>query len=342
MNKKVVVGFSGGKDSTAALIILKKKGYDVHALTMKIGLNGEEENIEKIGNLANILEVPLKVLDVKDIFKEKVIDYFINSYKSGITPNPCVICNKEVKFKILKDFAFIKERADFYATGHYANRIEIHGEFFLKEPAEKEKSQNYFLSMINRKDLKNIIFPLADVKINEVKRIVKDLTLANIKESQDICFLQHNSLTDYLKKYLLSDAFKKGDILDVKGNKIGTHNGALYFTIGQRRGTKFSSDRKQYVIKKDINNNTIYLGEEKLLYSNDLIVKKPVFWRKIERGELLKVKVRYLSKSSEAYIIEVSDDFIKARFKAPKRAVTPGQIGVFYDKDIIVASGYIV
>lgn len=338
--KRVAVGFSGGKDSTTAAILLKEKGYDVLALTMLLGLKNEEEKIRKIKNLAAALDIPLKTVDMKETFKEKVIDYFIRSYAAGKTPNPCVVCNNKIKFKLLMDDACKKEDCQLYATGHYADKVQIKGDYFLKEPAENKKSQIYFLAMIGRERLKQIIFPLANLKIAQVRQMVKHLPLANKEESQDVCFLQDVNLMDYLRSHL-PGKFIEGDILDINGNKIGTHQGAINFTVGQRRGTRFSSDRKLYVIETDVKNNTITLDEDKYLYKESIEIVEPVFWKSIKPGDIFKVKVRYLSKFSQAEVIEVSEKYIRARFEKPVRAVTPGQIGVFYDNDIIAAAGVI-
>lgn len=342
MNKKnVVVGLSGGKDSTTAVVLLKMQGYDVHALTMILGLRDEEERIEKIKNLAGVLGVPFTTVDVKQTFKEKVIEYFLNAYADSLTPNPCVVCNNEIKFNLLMKEALKTMGADFYATGHYAKKIEIDGRFFLTEPKDRKKSQIYFLSMIGNEALRQVLFPIADMSIEQVREVVKDLPLANKAESQDVCFLNDQKLSEFLQENLPSRYFREGDFLDMTGKKIGRHKGAVYFTIGQRRGTRFASDRKLYVVDKDVKNNTITLGEEKYLYSHNVTILKPVFWREIKKGEVFKAKFRYMSSFSKVCITEVSDILIKASLDEPVRSITPGQIGAFYDNEVIVASGFI-
>jgi tRNA-specific 2-thiouridylase len=238
--------------------------------------------------------------------------------------------------------ALFMEQADYYATGHYANKIEIDNHFFLTEPQDREKSQIYFLAMIGEKALERVIFPLAGLTIDEVRKKVDGLPLANREESQDVCFLDNGTLMNFLQNHLPRQYFKPGNILDVYGNIIGRHKGAVYFTIGQRRGIHFSSDRKLYVIKKDVRQNTITLGEEKFLYSRSVKVAKPVFWRDIKVGETLKAKFRYKSSFYKAIINEVSEDFIVALFPEPAKSITPGQVAAFYDKDIIAAAGYII
>ncbi len=339
--KKVVVGLSGGKDSTTAVVLLKKQGYDVHALTMKLGLNNEEERIRQIEHLTGVLDVPFTTLDIRERFREKVIDYFVDSYAGGLTPNPCVVCNIEIKFNLLMNEALRTLGADFYATGHYAKKVEIGGRFFLTEPEDRKKSQIYFLSMIGGCALERVLFPIAGIPIERVRETVKDLPLANREESQDVCFLHNQRLIDFLKGHLQPGYFREGDILDVGGGKIGCHRGAVYFTIGQRRGTGFASDRKLYVVKKDVRRNTITLGDGEHLYSRGVTVIKPVFWRPVRVGEVFEGKFRYMSSFHKAVISEVSGDFIKAEFEVPVKSITPGQIGVFYEGDIIVAAGFI-
>jgi tRNA-specific 2-thiouridylase len=338
--KKVIVGFSGGKDSTSAALILKRENYDVSLLIMKIGLPAEEERIDRAKNLARVLGVPLKTVGLEEIFKEKVIDYFLRSYARSLTPNPCIVCNNEIKFKILSDYALNVEGADFFATGHYAEKVCIDGNFYLKEPVETRKSQVYFLSMLGREKIRKVLFPLAPYTLEEVRKLVVDLPLVNRHESQDACFLHDLSLTEYLKMHL-PEKFKRGDILDIDGNKIGTHPGAVYFTIGQRRGIDFPSDGRLYVIRKDVRANTITLAESKYLYTRELRVMEPVFWRDLEMGEVVKVRIRSQCDLVEAQITGASRHFISAQFLKPTRAVTPGQIAAFYEEDIIVAAGFI-
>lgn len=338
--KRVVVAFSGGKDSTAAALILKSRNYDVSLLIMKIGLPAEEERIERAKNLARILDAPLKIVNMEKIFKEKVIDYFLRSYLRSLTPNPCIVCNNEIKFKILSDYAFKVEGADYFATGHYADKVCISGETFLREPVEERKSQIYFLSMLGPEKIDKVIFPLAQLSLTEVRKLVQDLPLVNKMESQDACFLHDLSLIEYLKMNL-PEKFGRGDILDVDGNKIGTHRGAIYFTIGQRRGIDFPSDSRLYVIKKDVQENTITLGENKYLYTNELRVMEPVFWKPLEMGEIFQARIRSQCELKGTQITGVSRHFITAQFLRPVRAVTPGQIAALYEDDIVVAAGFI-
>lgn len=339
--KKVVVGLSGGKDSTTAVVLLKKQGYDVHALTMKLGLNNEEERIRQIEHLTGVLDVPFSTVDIRKTFREKVIDYFIDSYAAGLTPNPCAVCNVEIKFNLLMNEALQRLNADYYATGHYAKKVEIDGGFFLTEPEDRKKSQIYFLSMIGGRALEKVLFPIAEIPIERVRETVKDLPLANKEESQDVCFLHDRRLIDFLKEHLRPGYFREGDILDVDGNRIGRHRGAVYFTIGQRRGTGFASDRKLYVVRKDVRNNTITLGDEEDLYSGGVTVVRPVFWRPVGVGEVFGGKFRYMSSFHRVVVREVCGEFIRVEFESPVKSITPGQIGAFYDGDIIVAAGFI-
>ena len=339
--KKVFVALSGGKDSTAAIVLLKEQNYDVHAVTMKIGIEDEDERLEKIEHLASELKVPWKLVDLSAAFKERVIDYFVHAYSENLTPNPCTICNNTIKFDILLKDALQNEKADFYATGHYAKKVQINGDFFLTEPKDRIKSQIYFLAMIGKEALRHVLFPIADLDIDEVRQIVEHLPLASRKESQDVCFLNNSTLMEFLQEHLHHRYFKPGYFLDIHGNEIGRHKGAVYFTIGQRRGIEFSSDRRLYVIKKDVKNNTITLGEEKYLHTRSVHVINPVFWRDIHVGETLKAKFRYQSSFYKAIINEVTPEHIIALFPEPAKSITPGQIAVFYDKEVIVAGGII-
>jgi len=228
-----------------------------------------------------------------------------------------------------------------FASGHYADKVSLDGRWFLKEPQDRRKSQIYFLAMIDPAVLAKVLFPVAALTVAQVRAKVAGLPLANPEESQDVCFLQEETLVSYLSRHL-PEGFRAGDILNTHGDVIGRHQGAIHFTVGQRRGTRHASDRRLYVVGRDLAANTVTLGDESDLLSAALIVKNPVFWRPLRSGEKLSVKVRYQLHGHEAEVAEVSASGIRAVFKDPQRAVTPGQFAVFYDNDIIVAAGEIV
>ncbi len=339
-SETVTVAFSGGKDSTAAILLLRKQGVEVRALTLRLGLAAEEEKLARVENLARVLAVPWQVLDVRAAFREKVLAAFVDAYRCGHTPNPCVLCNRHIKFGLLLDEVGKSDTAARLASGHYAAKILRDGRWFLCEPADRRKSQIYFLAMIEPAALEKIIFPITALTVGQVRAKVAGLPLANPEESQDVCFLQGETLASYLVR-LLPESFAAGDILAVGGKKIGRHHGAVHFTVGQRRGTGHASDRRLYVVGRDMAANTVTLGDERDLLSAALTVANPVFWRPLRVGENLEAKTRYQLHGHEAEIVEVSATRIRAVFKNPVRAVTPGQFGVFYDGDVIVAAGEI-
>jgi len=337
----VTVAFSGGKDSTAAALLLREQGYEVRALTMCLGLPAEEEKLVRIEKLARVIEVPWQVIDLRQAFREKVLDYFLNAYRCGRTPNPCVLCNRHIKFGLLMGEMKRNIPSVFFASGHYADKVCRDGIWFLREPADRRKSQIYFLAMVDPAVLAKVLFPIAALTISQVRKKVAGLPLANIEESQDVCFLQDETLASYLSRQI-PGSFTDGDIIDVGGKKIGRHHGVSHFTVGQRRGTRYASDRRLYVVGRDMVANTVTLGDERDLLSGSLTVADPVFWRPLRIGEKLSLKVRYQLHGHEAEVTEANATCIRAVFKKAVRAVTPGQFGVFYDGDIIVAAGEIV
>lgn len=338
--KTVVVAFSGGKDSTAAILNLREQGYDVRALTMRLGLPTEEDKLAKIENLARVLGVPWQVSDLRAAFQEKVLDYFVDTYRFGQTPNPCICCNRHIKFGLLMAEMKKSSPHGFFASGHYADKVCRDSRWFLKEPLDRRKSQIYFLAMIDPAVLETVLFPIAGMTISQVRAKVAGLPLANLEESQDVCFLQNETLASYLERQI-PESFTEGNFIDVHGKKIGRHHGVIHFTVGQRRGTGHASDRRLYVVGRDMAANTVTLGDEHDLLVGSLAVSNPVFWRSLQVGEKLMVKIRYQLHGHEAEVTEVATTHIRAVFKKPVRAVTSGQFGVFYDDDIIVAAGEI-
>ncbi len=337
---EVTVALSGGKDSTAAILLLREQGYVVQALTMRLGLPSEAERLDRIENLARVLDVPWTVRDVRPAFRENVLDYFVNAYRSGRTPNPCVACNRRIKFGLLLAAAAKSSRGAFFASGHYADKVLRDQRWFLREPADRRKSQIYFLAMIDPGVLDRVLFPLSGLTVNQVRVKVAGLPLASDRESQDVCFLQGETLAAFLARHC-PDGFREGDFLNEDGRVIGRHRGAVHFTRGQRRGTGQASDRRLYVLQSDLAANTVTLGDESGLRSGTVTVCDPVYWRPLRCGESLSVKVRYQLHGHEATISETAARSLRAVFREPVRAVTPGQLAVFYDGDTIVAAGEI-
>ena len=381
-NKKVVVAMSGGVDSSIAAALLKKAGFDVIGVFMIFW--SEKAKIQrwnrccspgaqmKAREVAKKLNIPFYVLDLQKEFKEKIVDYFLKGIKEGITPNPCVECNRFIKFGILleKAKAF---GADFIATGHYArlrrkipstkSQIPI---YKLYRAKDKEKDQSYFLWRLTQDQLKHIIFPLGDLTKEEVKRLAKKfkLPVLNISESQEICFVT-TTLEDFLKKYLKP---KPGKIIDKEGKILGEHKGLIFYTIGQRKGIGLSGG-PYYVLEKDTKNNLLIVTKnEKDLYKKELIAKE-VNWISGKPPEFpirVKAKIRYLHEPASATVFSFSPPppvggggdssfssssvsqrkdykkgWVKVIFDKPQRAITPGQSVVFYKRNEVLGGGII-
>jgi len=327
---------SGGVDSSVAAALIKETGAEVIGVFMRIypdSLKGSEKKAKKI---AQILNIPFFVLDFRKEFKKKIINYFLKEYKEGRTPNPCVLCNKEIKFGILlKEIR--KMKVDFLATGHYA-RVQTQK---LLKAKDKDKDQTYFLWQLNEEKLKHILFPVGGHTKKQVKDLAKEfkLPVLDIPESQEVCFIK-NTCNDFLLKHLKKNS---GDIIDAKGKIIGEHNGLWFYTIGQRKGINISGKKPLYVLEKDIKKNILIVTESKKdLESKELIVKD-INWisGKVPKLPLsIMAKVRYRTCSSRARIIK--DGEYKVVFDKPQRAITSGQSIVFYKGEELLGGGIIL
>ncbi len=333
-NKKVIIAMSGGIDSSVAAALLKEAGscpepsrrINVRGIFMKLDkLKSSSENEKRARTAAKKLGISFKVLDLRKEFKEKVIKPFIREYEKGRTPNPCVICNKEIKFEFLfKELSSIK--ADFFATGHYA-RVK-NGR--LLKGRDKNKDQSYFLWQLTPRLLNKALFPVGGYTKTEVKHLAKNfkLPIKGISDSQEICFIQ-TTINDFLKKHLKE---KPGGIVDNKGKIIGRHQGLHFYTIGQRKGIKLPGG-PFYVLDKDISKNILVVTKnEKDLYRKELIAKN-INWISGKAPKLplkIKTKIRYRHKPARATIYKIQNTKYKIQFDKPQRAITPGQSVVFY------------
>lgn len=352
--KKVVIGMSGGVDSSVAAILLKKAGYDVVGLFMRnwdasvnndiLGNPTLNENIcpqEQDYNdalaVCKKINIPLYRVDFVKEYWDYVFTYFLDELKLGRTPNPDVMCNKYIKFDMFAKKA--KELgADYIATGHYA-RIENGN---LLRGVDSNKDQSYFLSQVSREQLKNVLFPIGNLEKPEVRKIAEEYCLATAtkKDSTGICFIGERNFKNFLKNYLPN---KEGNIVDIETNEIiGKHIGLMYYTIGQRRGLNLGghSDRT-FVVGKDLNKNILYISEnEEYLISTECIIDNINFITKSNKNELC-AKFRYRQQDNDVEIEYLNEKEILVKYKQGIKSVTPGQVCVLYDGEICLGSGII-
>ena len=332
MNRKVAVALSGGVDSSVTALLLKNQGYDVIGITAQTTPESQQI-LENAQAVAKKLEIPFYPLDVTKVFREKIIEYFEDSYRKGETPNPCIMCNKYMKWGVLYDYALKNLGADFIATGHYAN-IQEDGGFYKFYPASDEhKDQLYFLFLLEQEQLRHTLFPLSSYKKDEVRKIAydNDLPSKSSKESQDICFIKHPMTT---KKYL-NNLFTplKGNFIEVATGKIlGEHSGFWQYTIGQRKGIGLAAPEALYVTGINAETNTVYVGYKDQLYSKKLSLKN-VNWSypQTQTSFEAKVKIRYNMQAVSAQV-EVDGCNANISFTQPVSAVAKGQACVLYDK----------
>ena len=338
MKKRVLVAMSGGVDSSVACFLLKQKGYKVAGITMDMGRKAPVRQAKK---MCKALGVPHHVVDVKKRLERRVIKNFIDEYKKGKTPNPCVACNKHLKFSFLVKKA-LSLGFDFFATGHYANIEKNKKGYLLKNGKDTAKNQAYFLYPIRKDYLKHIIFPLGDLTKEKVKNIAKkaDLPVDTENQSQDICFIPGK---DY-RSFLLGKIKKKikpGNILDLKGSVIGRHKGVPFYTVGQRGGMGIGAAHPLYVISVDPRKNLVIAGEKKDLRSRGLMAGSlNRFVANFPKD--VYARIRYAHRLAKCTVLVYNNGGFKVLFKRKQEAVTPGQSVVLYDDTGNVLGGGII
>lgn len=342
--EKVLLGMSGGVDSSAAALLLKEQGYDVTGLTLKLCKEDKEQDLADAKSVCEKIGIRHIALDLKNEFYEKVISAFINDYKNGLTPNPCLECNKYIKFGIMLDFA-LKNGFQKIATGHYA-RVEKEGNrFILKKATDISKDQSYVLYSLTQHQLSHLLLPLGGLTKTQIREKAEKsgLVNANRPDSQDICFVPHGDYASFIEK---TDGFvsQKGDYVDMNGTVLGKHEGVINYTIGQRKGLGIALGKPQFVIDKNADTNTVILGDEEHLFKTEVLVKDVNFipFDRLEKEMKIKAKLRYRHKESPATLYNMENGNVKIVFADPQRAPSAGQAAVFYDGDTVVGGGKII
>ncbi len=348
-NKRVMIGMSGGVDSSVAAFLLKNEGYEVIGATLELFAGSSCCNIDTYidaKNVCNQLGIPHFTFNYKDEFRKHVINDFISCYANCKTPNPCIECNKYMKFGFMYEKA--KELGcNYIATGHYAKTeySEKYGRWVLKKSKSLKKDQSYVLWNIPKELIEHVLFPLADYEEKEeIRKIARDnnLKVANKPDSEDICFVPDGNYKKFLENN--SDIKpKEGNIVDTKGKILGKHTGLYNYTIGQRKGLGISNPVPLFVVGFNSGKNEVIVGEEKELYKSEIEVDEInlILVDEIKDWMDVEVKTRYSSKVAKAKIKQ-EDNKIKVKFEEPQRAVTPGQSAVFYVDDIVLGGGKII
>ena len=348
MTKRVVVAMSGGVDSSVASALLKDRGFEVIGITMQMWEHPgftEHSRMEDARRVAKKLGIPHHVVDLRDVFEERIIANFCSEYQQGRTPNPCIRCNQYIKFDCLLKKAGELD-ADYVATGHYA-RIEYdrsNNRYLLKKGIDVQKDQSYFLYTMTQLQLKSTLMPLGSFAKKRVRQMAEELALpaAGKSESQEVCFVPDNDYGEFLKEYT-SESISPGPIMNREGKVIGEHRGIIFYTVGQRKGIGVSGREPLYVIAIDGGKNTIVVGKREEVYSNRLraVSMNCIAMERLREPLKVNAMVRYSHEPSDAVVSPLDGEGVRVEFSEPQWAITPGQAVVFYDGDVLVGGGKI-
>lgn len=357
--KKVLLAMSGGIDSSVVAMLLKQENYYIKGITFRsydeiTTACMEKEtgccsinSIFEAKNLADSLGFKHSIIDTRAVFEKTIIHDFISQYLSGNTPNPCVLCNKIIKWGNLFNLA-IEKGYDYLATGHYSQILEKNGRYFLRRGVDFSKDQSYFLWTLTQENLKKTLFPLGLLTKKEVRKLANDFgyeKIAKKRESQEICFIKNDDYRSFLYENVpnINEIIGEGDIINKKGKILGKHKGYPFYTLGQRKGLNIAVGKRAYITKIDTINNTITLGEMEDLFGQELWIDNINFMKYENLKTPIKAicKIRYNSPGEEAKIEQI-DNKIKITFDNPVFAITPGQSAVIYENDDLIAGGIII
>lgn len=353
---RVVVAMSGGVDSSLTAALLVHQGYECIGATMRLwdddSIETQDERgccslsaVEDARRVADSLGIPFYVLNFRKMFQETVIDYFVNEYAGGRTPNPCIACNRHVKFTGLLEKAK-QLGAQFVATGHYARIVydEVLNRHLLLKGVDGSKDQSYALYHLNQLTLQHFLMPLGEYTKTETRQLAREygLAVANKPDSQEICFIPDNNYKRYLNDHAPS-SLRSGNIVDLTGKVIGRHGGLPLYTVGQRRGLGLAAGHPMYVIGLDYEKNELVVGNDRDVFSRELVADD-LNWITIDSlsdSIAIKAKIRYSAREAEAVVVPLDGSKVKVIFNEPQRAITPGQSVVFYDGNTVVGGGII-
>ncbi len=337
---------SGGVDSSVAALLLREQGYELVGLTMRLWDGGSRccssEDALDAKRVAAQLGIPHYTVNLKDEFAREVVDYLVSEYLMGRTPNPCVVCNKTIKFRALLEKAR-ELGACFLATGHYARVSFEEGRWVLRKGKDQDKDQSYFLAMLTQESLAGVKFPLGEETKEDVRRTAEEsnLKVAHKEESQEVCFIPDGNCGEFVSKRAGVE-LKRGPVLTITGERVGTHQGLPHFTIGQRKGFGIALGRPQYVIGMNREMNTITVGDEADLWTRKFLAFSPnwLMAPSFETELQAMAKIRHRHDPSEARIVPEGDK-VRVEFTSPQRAITAGQLAVFYEGDVVLGSAWI-
>ncbi len=351
--KKALIAMSGGIDSSVTAYLMKQKGYDCTGITFRMfdktnplfGFDVEdaEKDVRDAENVCRTVGIPFMEYDASEEFRKHVINNFVSVYEKGGTPNPCVECNRHVKFRLLSEIAE-KLGFDVTVTGHYADIGSENGRYYIKKANDEKKDQSYVLYSLTQDQLKKLCFPLAQITKEEARIIAEENGFVNAKkgDSQDICFIPDGDYASFIKR-MTKKTYPNGKFIDTHGNILGQHKGLINYTVGQRKGLGIALGYPAYVKKKDLYSNTVTLSSDELLYEKEIIADNFNFMALDSFKEPVKciAKIRYSHKGAPATAYQTDSHKVKLVFDSPQRAPTDGQSVVLYNGDIVLGGGLI-
>lgn len=339
--ERVFIGMSGGVDSSVAAALLKERGYDTVGVTLRLKPGDSADgDIEDAQRVAQAIGIEHRVLDLRAAFKNKVMDYFSAEYLRGATPNPCVVCNREIKFGAMLDYA-LANGGDYIATGHYASLDRSGGRTKLMR-SQSAKDQSYFLCMLSEFQLCHAMFPIDGMEKSDIRDIAQKLSLpvAQKKDSQEVCFIPDNDYSSFIRSRGFED-MGEGDFIDIQGNVIGRHRGIMNYTVGQRKGLG-AFGRPMFVTRIVPEKNAVILGEDGAQYAKEFAVDGiNVINEKLSGSVDCLVKIRFRAPAAQAHIEFESPNTARVTFSEPQRSVTPGQFAAFYIGDEVIGGARI-